>query len=431
MKRNRRRNLELIGPTTLIVGVDGHAKSNTAAFCLANGDEPVRPMKFGNDRRGFTMFLDKVERVMGRNALGQVVFVLEPNGPYWSLLAHFLAERSHVVKVVNALQVKRNRQTENPSPDKNDFRDARSAADLGRQGKFNQTSVVGQCYEDLRTLTRLRDGLIEARSMQKHRLRASLVRAFPELSRCFSDIFGKGAIALLRAAPTAEAVISLGEAAVAQALEDGSKGRLGLKKAMEVMRAANESVGYAAASPSLRMEFAVTLDTMDFLSDRIEQIESEMKRLLWDLDEAPLLVSIPGIGEISAAVILGETGGLLRYENPSQIRKLAGLDLVGEQSGEHEGKLRISKRGRKLLRKALYQCAVSSLHCNQPLKRFYSGLISPSRSNKLKKKQAVVAVAGKLVDIMFSLVKSGEVFDPEHERSASANKTGRALEPAA
>lgn len=424
MKRNRRRNLELITPTTLVVGVDGHSKSNTAAFCLASGDEPSRPVKFSNDRNGFMVFLDKVKWLMRKNGLHEAVFVLEPNGPYWLLLARFLAERNYTVKVVNPLQVKRNRQTDNPSPDKNDSRDARSAADLGRQGKFNQTNLLDQTYEDLRTLARLREGVMEERSVQKHRLRASLVRAFPELSCCVSDICGKGVVALLRVAPTAEAVVSLGEAGASEALKQGSKGRLGIKKAREIVQMAKDSVGYATTSPSLRTEFAITLDVMDFLSAKIEQIELEMKRLLWELDEAILLVSIPGIGEITAATILGETGGLSCFDNPSQIRKLAGIDLVGNQSGSYEGRLKISKRGRKILRKALYQCAVSSLHCNQALRKFYDGLISPDRANRLKKKQAIVAVAGKLVDIMFSLIRTGELFDPEHRWSVPVRNRG-------
>jgi transposase len=431
VKKNRRKNLDLITPATLVVGVDGHSKSNTAAFCLASGDEPMRPMKFSNDRSGFVLFLEKVKWVMRKNGLTDTIFVLEPNGPYWFLLARFLEERNYTVKVVNPLQVKRNRQTENPSPDKNDSRDARSAADLGRQGKFNQTNLPSQTYEDLRTLARLREGVMEERSMQKHRLRASLVRAFPELSRCVSDICGKGSVALLRVAPTAGAVVSMGEAGIAQALKEGSKGRLGMKKAREIVRMAKESVGYTAATPALRIEFGVILDVMDFLSSRLELIESEMKRLLWELDEAILLVSIPGIGEVTAATILGETGGLSCFDNPSQIRKLAGFDLVGSQSGEYEGRLKISKRGRKILRKALYQCAVSSLHCNQALRRFYDGLISSDRPNRLKKKQAVVAVAGKLVDIMFSLVRTGDTFDPEHKWSTPAKNAIDVLEAVA
>jgi len=415
VKANRVKNLALITPTTLLVGVDGHQENNTAGFSLANGNEPVRPVKFGNNRRGFLELLEKTNRVMSRNGLDSVVFVLEPNGPYWQLLARFLSARDYVVKVVNPLQVKMNRQTGDPSPDKNDFRDARSAADLGRQGKFNQTALLDQRYEDLRMLAGLRDSLVEERSMHKHRLRCGLVRTFPELRRCTSDLFGKGMRALLQVAPSAEAVVWLGTEAVSEVLKSATRGRLGKKKAIQIVNAAKESVGYAEATCAVRLQVESILSVAELLSEKIEQIELEMERLVSDLDEAALILSIPGIGLVTAAAILGQIGGFSQYENPGQIRKLAGLDLVGSQSGNHQGKLAISKRGRKLLRKVLYQAAVSSLACNEVSIRFYNGLIESTRPNRLKKKQALVAVMGKLIEIMFALVRTGKPFEFEHE----------------
>jgi transposase len=418
VKRNRAKNLELLTPTTLVVGVDGHAKSNTAAFVVTSGIEPARPFKFTNNRQGFLEFLDKVKWVQKKNGLDNVVFVLEPNGPYWRLLGHFLLERNYTVKVVGALQVKRNRQTESSSPDKNDSKDARSAADLGRQGKFGRYAVPEQAYEDLRCLGSIREDLLEHRSAYKHRLRAALVRGFPELVTCFSDICGKGALALIEKAPTAGSVVALGESRVADILMEASKGRLAKKKAKQVVQTARDSVGYGVESRAVKLEFSVILKNLAFLSSQIEEIESEMMDILDQTVEGVLLMSIPGIGAVSAGIILGETGGLLQYENPSQIRKLAGLDLVGAQSGEYQGQLKISRRGRKILRKILYQCAVSSLHCNELLRGFYDNLTSDYRRNKLKKKQAIVAVAGKLIDVMYSMVKSGTSFDPAHVWSA-------------
>lgn len=415
MKANRAKNLALITPSTLIVGVDGHSKSNTAGFCLASGIEIIRPKKFTNDRKGFLELLDRVNGVMKKHNLDKVIFVLEPNGPYWMLLARFLLERNHMVKVVSALQVKRNRETSDCSPDKNDVRDARSAADLGRQGKFSDTTLPGPIYEDLRSLTKVREGLVEERSMQKHRLRAMLVRTFPELVSCVCDIFGRGIKALLKVTPTAGSVVSLGVDGVAKVLKEGSKGRLGKKKAREIVAAARESVGYALASSAVHIEIDAILCVEGCLTEQIERIEAEMKGLLTKIEEACLLLSIPGIGEISAAAILGETGGLKQYQNPNQIRKLAGLDLAGRQSGERQGKLSISKRGRKILRKVLYQVAVASIRCNEVLSSYYRKLTNESRRNTLKKKEALIAVAGKLVEIMFSLVRSGNVFDAKHE----------------
>ena len=415
MKAKRQKNLDLITSSTLIVGVDGHSKSNTAAFTLASGKDALSPKKFENNRQGFLRLLSKVEWITKKHNLDNVIFVLEPNGPYWMLLARFLAERNFVVKVVNAYQVKMNRATEDPSPEKNDWRDARSIADLGRQGKFNDTTLPGPVYEDLRSLARLREGLIEHRSAQKHRLRAMLVRNFPELPSIVSDILGKSVRALLRAAPTAESVASLGVEDVEQIVKTASRGRFGNKKAKQIVYAAGESVGYGRATSAVRIAMAVTLNTIEGLTQQIEIIEDEMHRLLMETEEGMLVLSIPGIGEVTAAIILGETGGLRQYQNPNQIRKLCGLDLCGSQSGDRQSEKRISKRGRALLRKALYQAAVACIRSNDILARFYRGLIDPARKKTLAKKKALIAVTGKLVEIMFSLVRSGSGFDPNYK----------------
>ena len=425
VKANRVRNLELITPSTLIVGVDGHSKSNTAAFYLARGGEAVRPKKFGNDREGFLELLARVNALVKRNGLDNVIFVLEPNGPYWVLLARFLSERDYTVKVVSSLQVKRNRETEDCSTDKNDWRDARSAADLGRQGKFNDTTLPGPIYEDLRSLARAREDLVEGRSAQKHRLRTELVRAFPELSGCVKDLCGKGVRALLKVAPTAEAVASLGVDEVARILKEATKGRLGKAKAIEIVMAARTSVGYAVASRALRLQMNSILRMVETATEEIEKLEAEMRELLGQTEEGALVLSVPGIGEIGAATILGETGGLKQYRNPNQIRKLAGLDLVGRQSGDRQSELRISKRGRKLLRKVLYQVAVASLRCNQATVSFYTRLREEGRRNTLRKKEALVAVMGKIIEIVFSIVRNRKAFDPEHKWVAPGTRANR------
>lgn len=209
-----------------------------------------------------------------------MLFALEPNGPYRMLLARFLTERNELVKVVNPLQVKMNRQTGNPSQDKNDFADARSAADLGKQGKFNQATLSEPVYEQLRSLTSLREVLTGQRSALKHRLRSALVRTFPEPSSHVSDILGKGVRALLRVSPTAKGVVALGVEAVTVVMKEASKGRFGRKKAKEIVFVAKDSVGYAVESLSARIEFETLLDTIEGLSEKIVRVEDEMSRLL-------------------------------------------------------------------------------------------------------------------------------------------------------
>jgi transposase len=242
-----------------------------------------------------------------------------------------------------------------------------------------------------------------------------LVRTFPELPSVVSDILGKSVSALLRVAPAAGAVASLGVEGVEQIIKAASRGRFGEKKAKQIVYAAKDSVGYGLASSAVHVEMGAILNTVEALTREIEAIESEMSRLLAETEEGALVLSIPGVGEVTAAIVLGETGGLRQYQNPSQIRKLAGLDLCGSQSGDRQSEKRISKRGRALLRKSLYQAAVACIRSNDILVRFYRGLTEPGRNKTLAKKKALIAVTGKLVEIMFSLVRSGTAFDPKYK----------------
>lgn len=414
VKSNRAKNLEMITPSTLLVGVDGHAKNNIAAFRNSSFAEPRRPLEFCNNRQGFEKLLKAVRSVMDSKGFSDVIFVLEPNGPYWLLLGHYLSERNYIVRAVNPLQVKRNRQTEDPSTEKNDYKDARSASDLGVQGKFNQTSLAAPIYEQLSLLTGLRERLISDKSAYKHMLRSLLVRSFPELKTCVSDIFCQSVRSLLRIAPSASEICILGVDAVAEVLKASSKGRFGAKKAGEIVQAASESVGYLGVSEALQLEFSVVISTLEEFEEKICSLDQKLVRLLAQTPEGALILSIPGIGPITAAGFLGQTASLGQYSSAAQINKLAGLDLVKQQSADHCSATRISKKGRSLLRKILYHMAVASIRCNEHTSAFYQSLIKVDRPNRLKKKQALVAVMGKLVRTIFSVVRSGKPYSREY-----------------
>ena len=66
------------------------------------------------------------------------------------------------------------------------------------------------------------------------------------------------------------------------------------------------------------------------------------------------ILSLKGIGEITAAGLIGEVGDFAKFKTISEITKLAGLDLFEVSSGKHKGQQHISKRGRPLMRKLLF-----------------------------------------------------------------------------
>jgi len=125
-----------------------------------------------------------------------------------------------------------------------------------------------------------------------------------------------------------------------------------------------------------------------------------------------IILSIPGVGIITAASFLGNTGDPLRFTHPRQISKLAGYNLIEDSSGENKSKTTISKRGRKQLRNVLYQMARTTVAVNSEMKELYHYLKTRPR-NPLKKKQALVVISKKIITIIHSLLKKQVQYQPE------------------
>lgn len=129
-----------------------------------------------------------------------------------------------------------------------------------------------------------------------------------------------------------------------------------------------------------------------------------------------LLLSIPGIGELTAATILSEIGQVNRFPTEKQLVAFAGLDPSVFQSGKFKStNNRISKRGSSYLRKALYQATIDAISnrkngpVNPVLSAFYTKLKAEGKSPKV----AIVATSGKLLRIIYGILKSQKPFSIE------------------
>lgn len=152
---------------------------------------------------------------------------------------------------------------------------------------------------------------------------------------------------------------------------------------------------------------------LEYLQRSIEQT----KQLIDDHIEAhpplkaqrDLLTTIPGIGEQSAAMLLGEMGNLQAYENARQLAAFAGLTPVERSSGSSvHGKPRLSRIGNPRLRNGLYWPAIVAMQHNPLLKPFSERLLARGKA----KMQVIGAVMRKLLHQVFGILKSQKPFDP-------------------
>jgi transposase len=125
--------------------------------------------------------------------------------------------------------------------------------------------------------------------------------------------------------------------------------------------------------------------------------------------QVELLCTIPGIGELTAVTILGETNGFELIRSKKQLTSYAGLDVKEKQSGTSvKGKPKISKKGNRHLRKAMYLPAFAAIRHNQIYKDLFARLVS-KHGIKMK---AAVAVQRKMLELTYILFKNQVPYDP-------------------
>ena len=146
---------------------------------------------------------------------------------------------------------------------------------------------------------------------------------------------------------------------------------------------------------------------------QIEQLIASDQILSERVDQ---LASIKGVGRLTVAVILAETRMFEGIENVRQVVSYAGYDVVDRQSGTSvKGKTRISKKGSRYIRNALYFPAMVACRFNPDIKEFYQRV-----QNKPSKMVGQVAVQRKLLVLMYSLYKNGTLYQEGYNKVAPA-----------
>lgn len=127
-----------------------------------------------------------------------------------------------------------------------------------------------------------------------------------------------------------------------------------------------------------------------------------------------LIASIPGIGMVTAAIIMAETNGFGLIRSQKQLTSYAGLDVKEKESGTSvKGKSRISKRGNRYLRKAMYMPALAAIRHSERYKAIFVRIVS---RNGIKMK-GCVAVQRKLLEMAYIIYKTNTPYKPDYLQS--------------
>lgn len=123
------------------------------------------------------------------------------------------------------------------------------------------------------------------------------------------------------------------------------------------------------------------------------------------------ITTIPGVGKLTATIVLAETNGFELIKNKKQLVSYAGLDIKLKDSGTSvKSKPKISKKGNRHLRKAMHMPALSAKRWNDHHKALFVRLVS-KHGIKMK---ATVAVQRKILELIYTIYKTGKAFDPDY-----------------
>lgn len=390
---------------TTIIGVDIGKDFHQATILNPSGDTIGGTIKFDNDALGFAKLLSHLQRFIAEK--DSCLVSLEATGHYWLPLYLFLLDKGYKVQVFNPYQSDALRKVFLGRA-KTDKLDAELVARLARVGSQQETPLPGEELLSLRNLSRFRSELVFQASDTKRRLVFLLDLIFPEFEKLFSDICGKTALAILQNHPTPEEILALDEQTLISLLEKSSKGRLGIETAQKLKAKAQNSVGISFGQKSLVFELKLLLEQLKFLKEQLKDLEKEITQILDKTDQK--LTTMPGIGPMIASAILGEIGDIKRFPNVPSLIAYAGLDPTTFESGSSIEKHRkLSKKGSKYLRTALWQGAVFSIVHNPSLKEFYKKKLSEGKPKQV----ALGAVANKLTRIMCGILRSGQNYQPD------------------
>ncbi len=403
-----------IKETTLVVGVDIGRQFNAVVFMNKEGEVLGKYPKVYNSRQGFDYFVKKVEEAKARHGLKDVLIGLEPTGHYWRKLAYFAKGKGYAVEFVRTTALKHQRELDESSSAKTDARDAVTITNITREGKYIDTVIEDGIFRQLRTLCKVRERIKRYNVSTKNTLTAALDDYFPEMKGIFCSMHSRGLWAILERCPFPEDVLRLEVSTIQEMIGRSSRRRItAAQKARDLYRSAKESIGLKQISSADRYRVKMYLEEVKRTEGLLKEIEKEMKRILKQVPYAQYLLSMPGIGAVSAAVVLGELGNPAHFQNARQIIKYAGYDPQEKDSGQRVGRKVISKKGRWLLRKTLYFMSMRVVVRSEYFKEYYQRKLENENrfGQLLKKKEALCAVTIKLIRVIFALMRDRRVFD--------------------
>jgi transposase len=363
------------------------------------------------------------------HGLGAPVRVaFEPTGMYHRPIAHFLRSEGFDISMVSSVALSRVREARHNSWDKNDPKDAQVILELLKSGmtiRYYDPHVHG--INDIQELSQTYHQLSLAKTRLQHSLLSHyLPLYFPEAERFYHSSRSRWLAEMLLEFPTPGAITALSLDEFLARAWPLARRRVN-KTAMltEFYRMAQESIAVPAALDSQAVAmFRSVLGRYRDLCVARDELEDRIETILSEHPDYRRYLTVPGVGPIVALTVLAEAGDVRRFSHHRQFLKFCGFDLATQQSGEHRGATRLSKRGNARIRTALWLAASVAIRLPEnSFRAKFTRYVRRDPTDADLRRKAFTAVAAKIARVIHSLAKSDSVYRPFHEEAVPSGRT--------
>ena len=382
----------------IYVGIDISKYKHDCFICNSDtGEVIVDNLFFENNKKGFQQFLDLLKPYDSSN----VRIGLEATGHYGLNLKLFLEKNNYTFMEFNPLLIKEFKKSLSLRKTKTDKIDTKVICRKLMSVPYKPNSKLFYHKYGLKSLSRLRNTLVKQRSKYMVQLTNVLDIVFPEFKPFFNNRFSVTSLYLLNKYKSAEKMAKMRDFETPSKL---SRGSFTYAKFAKLKELAKNTVG--ESTKTFEIEIDTILNLYNEIDSKINSLDKQISTIVKDLN--PPTLSIPGIGELTTAVIISEFGDFSKFSNSAQLLSFAGLEPGIYQSGTMLTKGKMVKRGSGYLRGALMNIANVVIKYNPTFYDYYLKKRSEGKCHRV----ALSHVCKKLLRVIYKLETQNIQFDP-------------------
>ena len=384
------------------IGIDISKFKHDCAVIDDVGEVITPSWSFANDHEGFSQLKVLLDSLGTETRIG-----LESTGHYGMNLKLFLESNNFSFMEFNPLLINRFVKSKSLRKTKSDSIDCMMIARYLMTVEYKPYPSLLYHTEKLKSLTRFRDSLVRQRSRHLVELTNILDKVFPEFKPFFGGRFSVTALHILSNYSSPEKISNMNSKSY-EALRKLSRGRFSTVDFAKLKQLAKNTVG--STEDYLLQEMQIVLELYSKLDSMIDETERSIKECVSVMN--PPMLTVPGIGIESAAVMLAEFGDFSKFDNPSQMLSFAGIEPGYFQSGTSETTGKMVKHGSSYLRYTLMNCAQTVVNYEPTFAMFYAKKRAEGKPHRV----ALSHVVKKLLRVIYTLQTKNLAYDAEAMR---------------